>query len=313
MIVAARRMAVLAALFRLIHKLADAPLDAIDDVVGRRRAGREPDRGRILKPRGLQIRGRLHVMDAGAVRAACSHQLARVVAARAADNDDHIALPGQLDRRALPLFGRQAHRVDEAHFRTWELRANQRDQAADAIDRLRGLRHDAQSRPLDNGIEVRVIEGDVAGFEIFSDAADFNVMTLADDDRVVTVADERAHSLMRGSHERAGGLDDFEAKRTRPRDRRPRRAVRRYHHRVCLHLSRIVRHRYTALVEAFEHRRVMDQVAEDRQRRRAAAVERQVDGVADAEAHAEVGGAQDPRSTLKHKAIDIRSSFKMQS
>ena len=95
-------------------ELPDALVDAIDDVVRRGRAGRDADRVRVAEPFRTQIRLGLDVVDLRTMVAARVHQLARVVAVRAADDDDDVALARQLERGVLALLRRLADRVDEA-------------------------------------------------------------------------------------------------------------------------------------------------------------------------------------------------------
>ena len=54
------------------------------------------------------------MMHVRAVTAAGVHQLARVVAVRAADDDDDVALARQVEGGGLPLFRRLADRIEEA-------------------------------------------------------------------------------------------------------------------------------------------------------------------------------------------------------
>lgn len=64
------------------------------------------------KPVRLDIRRRLHVMDARTVAAASPDQLVGVVAVRAADNDNNIRLLREFNRCVLTLFGRLADGVN---------------------------------------------------------------------------------------------------------------------------------------------------------------------------------------------------------
>ena len=98
------------------------------------------------EPFRTKIRLGLDVMDARTMAAARVHQLTRVVAVRAADDDDDVASARQLDGGVLPLLRRLADRVDEADVGLRESPSNQRDQVPHPLDRLRRLRGDADAR-----------------------------------------------------------------------------------------------------------------------------------------------------------------------
>ena len=100
------------------------------------------------KPFFAQIGGRLDVMNPRAKTRTGFDQLVRVVAVRAADDDDHVAFLRQFNRRVLPLFRRLADRVNETHFRFGKPFANQSHEPPDFVNRLRRLRNDAESRTL---------------------------------------------------------------------------------------------------------------------------------------------------------------------
>src|SRR5436190_4752388 len=97
-----------------LSELPDAPIDAVDRIVGRGRAGGDAHGAGGGEPFLPKIRLTLNVVHARAPVATGVHELARVVAVCAADDDDDVALARELDGGALTLLGRQAHRVDEA-------------------------------------------------------------------------------------------------------------------------------------------------------------------------------------------------------
>ena len=121
-------------------------VDAIDDLVRRRRAGRDAHGARVEEPFRTKVRLGLDVVHARTVAAARVHELTRVVAVRAADDDDDVASARQLDGGVLTLLGRLADRVDEADVGLREPPSNQRDQVSHPVDRLRRLSGDADAR-----------------------------------------------------------------------------------------------------------------------------------------------------------------------
>lgn len=78
-------------------------------------------------------------MNTLAELAARLNKFARVIALRATDDDHDIALPGEFDGGALPLFGRLANGIAEDNFGIRKRRAQVIDQFPNPIDGLRGL------------------------------------------------------------------------------------------------------------------------------------------------------------------------------
>ena len=110
---------------------------------------------------------------------------------------------------------------------------------------------------------------------------------------MIPIADERSDGPVRQAHERTGRLHDVQAERACGRQRPLRRAVRRHHDRVRLHFGGLVRDGDAPVLQGCQHRRVVNQVAQDGERPGVRLRERQRDGVAHAEAHAEVFCADD--------------------
>src|SRR5688572_24803130 len=115
-------------------KRADALLNAIDDIVRRRRAGSETYGVRLAEPRRAQVRLGLDVVDAGTIAPARLHQLTRVVAGLPTDDDHDVRCARQFDGGVLSLFGRLAHRVEEADFRAREPPPDRRGQMPHLLD-----------------------------------------------------------------------------------------------------------------------------------------------------------------------------------
>src|SRR2546422_6712523 len=85
-------------------------------------------------------------MHARTMAAARVHEFTRVVAARAADDDDDVALTCQIDRGVLALLGRMTDRIGESDVGLRESPPNQSDQGSDSVDWLSRLRGNSQAR-----------------------------------------------------------------------------------------------------------------------------------------------------------------------
>ena len=84
-------------------------------------------------------------MNAGTKPQTGFDQLVCVVAVRAANDHNHVALFCKFNGRVLPLLRRLADGVNEAHLRFWKTLADQLRQPPDFFDRLRRLRDDAET------------------------------------------------------------------------------------------------------------------------------------------------------------------------
>src|SRR5207245_706863 len=101
------------------------------------------------------------VMHAGTVTAARRHQFAGVVAVRAANDDDDLALPRQLDGGGLALFRRLANGVNEPDLGVRKSPANQGDDLSDPFNRLCGLRDHAEAGPFLERVHIRLVVYDI--------------------------------------------------------------------------------------------------------------------------------------------------------
>jgi len=235
-------------------------------------------------------------MHGGRVPPARVDQLARVVAGCSPDHDHDIALAREIDGRLLALLGRQTDRIDETDVGSGEPGADEADQVPDAIERLRRLGRDTDAGVLVEGEHVGFVEHDVEGLEVVGQSTHLDVGALADDHGVIALRDERGDGAVRHAHERAGGFEDLESGGFRRLERALRGAVRGHHHRGRLHVGELARRGDALGVERREDGGVVHEIAEDGQGFGVPFVERERDGVADAEAHAESAGAQDVHS-----------------
>ena len=273
--------------------LADARLDAVDDVVWRRRAGRQSHDVRGLEPFGADVCVGLHVMHAGAVARTGLDQLARVVARPAADHDDDVGLACHLDRRGLPVLGGLADRVEEAHVRLRESPSDQVDQVPHLLYGLRRLGRHAEAWMLLEREDVIVLEHDVEAIEIAGQAAHLHVVALPDDDDVVALAREGRDGAVRDVYERARGFDHRQPQGAGPREGPLGRAVGRHHQGRRLDVCDVLRDRDALRLEGAQDGGVVDEVTEDREGAGVSVLERERDGIANAETHAEVGRSED--------------------
>ena len=272
---------------------ADARLDAVDDVVRRRGAGRQSHDLRGIEPFGADVCVGLHVMHAGAVARTGLDQLARVVARPAADHDDDVGLACHLDRRGLPFLGGLADRVEEAHVRLRESPSDQVDQVPHLLYRLRRLGRHADAWMLLEREDVIVFEHDVEAIEIAGEAAHLHVVALPDDDDVVALAREGRDGAVRDVDERARGFDHRQPQGAGPREGPLGRAVGRHHQGRRLDVCDVLRDRDALRLEGAQDGGVVDEVPEDREGAGVSVLERERDGIANAETHAEVGRSKD--------------------
>ena len=186
-------------------------LDAIDGFVRGGSPGGQANAVVGRKPIRGEVRGRLDVMDPWAMPGTGGHEFAGVVAVGAADHHDHVALAGQGRGGGLPVLGGLADGVAADDFRGGKAGPEAIDEGADALGRLGGLGHDAESRPGRERIDVGLGEHDVAVGVILGEAPDLDMVSLAHDDGVEAIADEGVEGGMGAVDEGAGGLGDLEA------------------------------------------------------------------------------------------------------
>jgi hypothetical protein len=171
--------------------------------------------------------------------------------------------------------------------------SDQVDQVPHLLHGLRRLGRHAESWMLLEREDVVVIQHDVEAIEIAGEAAHLHVIALPDDDDVVAGAREGRDSAVRGVNERAGGFDHGQPQGAGPREGLPGRAVGRHHQRRRLDVCHVLCDRDALRFEGPEDGGVVDEVAEDGEGAGVGMLERQRDGIANAEAHAEVGCPDD--------------------
>src|SRR5437867_7092421 len=131
------------------------------DKVGRGRARRDPHHAYGAEPFGTEVRHRLNVVSVRTILTARIYQFTRVVAGRAADDNDDVALARQLACGVLALLGWLTDRVDETDVGLGESPPDERDQVLYPLDRLRGLRGNADARMLVELQHVFLVQHDI--------------------------------------------------------------------------------------------------------------------------------------------------------
>src|SRR5437899_12700002 len=154
-------------------------------MVWRGRAGRDADCARPAEPFRTKIRLRLDVVHVRTDAAARVYELARVVAVRAADDDDDVTLAGQLESGALALLRRLTDRVDEADVGAGKSTPDERDEVSHPVDRLRRLGRNAYPRMFGELQHIVLVLHNVEVVEVVGQAAHLHVRPMADDDRVI--------------------------------------------------------------------------------------------------------------------------------
>ena len=172
------------------------------------------------------------------------------------------------------------------------------------FQRLRRLgRHAEAWMPFERE-DVIVFEHDVEPFEIAGEAAHFEIIALPDDDDVVALAREGRDGTVRDVDERAGGFDHRQPESAGLREGPRRRAVGGHHQCRRLDVCDVLRDRDAFRLEGGQDRGIVDEVAEDREGAGISVLERERDGIANAEAHAEVGRSDDMH-TFQYKVISF--------
>jgi hypothetical protein len=193
----------------------------------------------------------------------------------------------------LPLLGGLAHGVNETNLRFWKSVSQNANQLPDLIDRLRRLRRDSEPRTFAKLENIGLGQDYVEIRQIFCHPTHFDVIALADDDRMKTIAHERSNRTMREMHERARGFQYAESTVPDECQRFFRSAVGRNHDVLGFDACSVSGDLDAAGTQGGQDGFVVDQFPQDGQRLVAGLFEGKIDGVADAEAHAEVGGAED--------------------
>jgi hypothetical protein len=97
-------------------KFLNALFDSLNDLVRRGSSRSDADRVGALQPFRAQILRRLHVMNAYAIPTARFHQFPRVIAVRAANDNDHVTFLRHFHRCVLALFRRLANGINETNL-----------------------------------------------------------------------------------------------------------------------------------------------------------------------------------------------------
>src|SRR6185503_12689156 len=159
------------------------------------------------------------------------------------------------------------------------------------VDGLGRLRRDAEARaPLQTSY-VLLGQHYIELSEIFGQPTHLDMVALPDEDRMKALRDELDDSPMGELDQRTGGFDNSQATLANAAQGFLRGAVRGNHHGGGGNVGDLVLGSYSLRTKILEDRLIVHQVAQNCDRPWLA--QGQVDGVADAETHAEVGSAKD--------------------
>ncbi len=249
----------------------------------------------------------MNVVNSRAMAGACLDEFTGVVAPSPANDDNNIALPGQFHGCGLTLFGGLANGVNKANFRVGKTAAKRLNQRADAIDGLGGLRGDTEARSFGEPGYFLRCQDDVKCRQIFGQAAHFHVATLANDDRMIAGRSELLNGTMGVMHQRASRFEQMQTAFLCGANGFFRSAVGGDHGRGGGDSGGVISGLHAARTEFSHDGFIMDEIPQDGERVFGAFRAGQGNGVADTEAHAEMGGPEDARGrwayALYHKAI----------
>lgn len=189
--------------------LTEALHDGIDGFVERGGAGGNTDVARVAEPRWIEFVCAFDLQRAQAMGGGFLGELARVVAVSAADDNDVVAFADQIIHRVLSLFCWMADRVDETHLRAAMEPFDGFHEPQGHLNRLCGLRNDAEMRMRWDFTEIAFIENDNGLGKVADEAAHFDMLTLPDDDGLIAVIHECGERVMCLFHKRTGGVDDI--------------------------------------------------------------------------------------------------------
>ena len=271
----------------------DRLLDGVDHGIWRRSARRDADCFSTDKPLEPQILCMLNVVNTSAVARTGVHEFTGIVAVRAADNDDHVALLREFDGRVLALFGRLTNGVAKRDFRPWESRPNAACKVTNAFSRLCCLRNDSETRTLAERGDVFFSENDIKLVEITSESPHFDVFALADNDGMKSARHQITQHPMSVMHQRARGFDDVEPTVDYVSDGALGTAVRGDDDGVGFHLCQVGGKTETPVPQRLQNGIVVDEFAENCGRLAFGLAMRERDGVANPETHAKMSGAKD--------------------
>ena len=119
------------------------------------------------------------------------------------------------------------------------------------------------------------------------------MLALPDNHDVVAVAHQRRDGAMRDVHQRTGRFDDRQSERACTGQGPLGCAMGRHHHGGGGDVGEVLRHGDAPGLESAQDGGIVNEVAQDGQGAGVGMLERERDGIANAEAHAEVGRSED--------------------
>jgi hypothetical protein len=180
--------------------------------------------------------------------------------------------------------------------------ADQIDDVPHLLYRVRRLGGHTNARMLLEGQNVSSVEHDVnaIAIEIAGEAAHLHVVTLSDDNDVVASVGKRPDRSVRNVHEGARRFDHRQSQSPRACERALGRAVRRHHEGGRFNVCDILRDLDALGVEGAQNGWIVDEVTKNGQRAGICMREREGNGIANAETHAEMRCLEEPH-TLRRK------------
>jgi len=222
---------------------------------------------------------------------------------RSADDDHDVGNAGEFLSGGLALFGGKADGVDETDLGIRKPGSQSLDECLDAIDGLRGLGGDAETITVREGVDLRFGEHDMERFEVLGDTADFHVVVFADDHGVVTFGDEGTDGAVGDVNEGAGGFDQAVTAGGDGGETFLGGAVGGDENGLGGDGIEVLFELDAAAAEVGEDRFVVDEVTENGEGLCVGVAMGEIEGVANAEAHAHVLGAQDTQGRERVHAL----------
>jgi hypothetical protein len=272
--------------------LGERAFHTINHHIRRRGSSGDADGRCAFKPLRPQIGCVLNVMDTRAMARTRGDQFASVVAVRAANYDNHVALLRKFDGCGLALLGWLANRVAKAHFGIWKARADQLHEMPHTVNGLSGLRDDAEARTGPEALNVFLSQDHVELIQIASQAAHFHVLALAYDDGIKTFSDQFEQRTVRDVYQWAGGIFNRESVSAQPRSHSVRSPVRGDKHGIGRRFIGPCGEPHSSPAQIGQDRFVVNQVTEHGNRLLHCCGIGQSNGISHAKAHSEVRGAQ---------------------
>jgi hypothetical protein len=189
----------------------ESPADGFDRFWQGGGSAGEPDNGDIVKPIRLQFFRALDVQGPSPGHPTGFDQLAGIVALPATNNDDDFYHRDQFFERELSIFGWFTNRIGKPDFCFRMCPFDFRNQCANPIDWLRGLRNNSVTVPRRKLSDVGDLVDDAGVRKIPNQTADLHVISQTDHHRKVADANKTLKLVVRVSNEWASAVGNLQA------------------------------------------------------------------------------------------------------